>query len=182
MHVLVKNLKLNSTQVASCFSSDVHLRSIPEVVGWEFPVKSSPGPGQRVPGTQTRHWAAAPILTSAETRISWNCKQSTFFPSLVIKVNEYDITADTWRKNNAFMTSKRHCEVVSTPWLRCFYVSCPLGRPSYLSKWDTYTGKTVSLYWNGTLIPYPFPNFPVYVEVWELISNFIPHSIMDVIT
>ena len=32
-------------------------------------------------------------------------------------------------------------------------------------------------------ITYPFPNFNgCTVEVWELISNFIPHFIMDVIT
>ena len=31
-------------------------------------------------------------------------------------------------------------------------------------------------------ITYPFPNFNGYtVEVWEWISNFIPHFIMDVI-
>ena len=32
-------------------------------------------------------------------------------------------------------------------------------------------------------ITYPFPNFKgEAVEVWEWISNFIPHFIMDVIT
>ena len=35
--------------------------------------------------------------------------------------------------------------------------------------------------WNG--ISYPFPNFSgSAIEVWESISNFIPHIIMDVIT
>ena len=32
-------------------------------------------------------------------------------------------------------------------------------------------------------IPYPFPNFnDCTVEVWDGISNFIPHIIIDVIT
>ena len=31
-------------------------------------------------------------------------------------------------------------------------------------------------------IVYPFPNFTRYtVEVWESLSNFIPHFLMDVI-
>ena len=35
--------------------------------------------------------------------------------------------------------------------------------------------------WNEII--YPFPNFnDATVEVWELISNLIPHNIIDVIT
>ena len=52
-------------------------------------------------------------------------------------------------------------------------------RSSYRLNWNSYTCKTISLYWE---ITYPFPIFNGCTDgVWEWISNFIPHFIMDVI-
>ena len=56
-------------------------------------------------GTHTDFWRNTNIL---------ELQTIDFFPSLVINVNKYDNPADTWRKNNAIMTSKRRFDVVST--------------------------------------------------------------------